>query len=71
MVTDIGLLAAAISVTGTGIAAAYAESTIGAAAVGAFAENDKNFGKALLLTVVPETIAVFGLVVALIIMFVL
>jgi V/A-type H+-transporting ATPase subunit K len=70
MVSDVGLLAAAISVAGSGIAAAYAEATIGAAAVGAFAENDKNFSKGLIFTVIPETIAVFGLVVSLIILFV-
>lgn len=70
MITDIGLLSAAIAVAGAGIGAAYAEAHIGAAAVGAFAENDKNFAKALLLTVIPETIAIFGLVVSMIILFV-
>jgi len=70
MVTDIGLIAAAISVVGAGASAAYAEAMIGAAAVGAAAENGQNFSKGLILTVIPETIAVFGLVVALIILFV-
>lgn len=70
MVTDMAMLAAALSVGLAGIGAAYAEASIGAAAVGAFAENDKNFGKALILTVIPETIVVFGLIVALIILFV-
>jgi V/A-type H+-transporting ATPase subunit K len=70
MVTDVATIAAAISVVGSGAAAAYAEAMIGAAAVGANAENDKNFSKGLIMTVIPETIAVFGLVVALIILFV-
>ena len=70
MVTDIGLLAAAIAVAGSGYAAAHAESTIGSAAVGAIAENEKCFSQVLILTVIPETIAVFGLVTALIILFV-
>ncbi len=70
MITDAGLIAAALSVGVCGAAAAYAEAHIGAAAIGAFAENDKNFGKALIFTVIPETIVVFGLVVALIILFV-
>lgn len=70
MVTDIGLIAAAISVVGSGYAAAKAEATIGAAAIGLIAENEKGFSKALIFTVIPETIAVFGLVIALIILFV-
>ena len=63
-------IGASISVGLCGLAAAQAEASIGAASVGAFAENEKNFGKALLFTVVPESIAIFGLVVALILIFV-
>ena len=40
---------------------------IGAAAVGATAEDEKNFGKGLVLTVIPETIVIFGLVMAILI----
>ncbi|MBI3027644.1 hypothetical protein HYY70_06045 [Candidatus Woesearchaeota archaeon] len=50
------------------IAAAMAESTIGAAAVGAMAEKEELFGKGLILTVIPETIVIFGLVVAILIL---
>ncbi len=71
MISDIAILSAAISVTACGLAAAYAEATIGAAAVGTIAEDEKNFTKVLIMTVIPETIAVFGLVVALIILFVI
>ncbi|HQP71228.1 MAG TPA: ATPase, partial [Methanoculleus sp.] len=53
----------------TGIASAIAEQSIGSAAVGATAENRDVFGLALLLTVIPETIVIFGLVVALLILF--
>jgi V/A-type H+-transporting ATPase subunit K len=61
-----GLIAigAGLAVSITGIASAIAESSIGAAAVGAMAEDDKLFGKGLILTVIPETIVIFGLVVA-------
>ena len=61
-----GLIAigAGIAVGLTGIASAMAESSIGAAAVGAMAENEKLFGKGLILTVIPETIVIFGLVVS-------
>ena len=31
---------------------------------GATAEDEKNFGKGLVLTVIPETIVIFGLVMA-------
>ena len=50
------------------IAASMAESTIGAAAVGAMAEKEELFGKGLILTVIPETLVIFGLVVAILIL---
>ena len=62
-------IAAALSVIGTGAAAAYAEVGIGAAAVGATAENKEVFGLVLLLTVIPEKIVIFGLVVSLLLIF--
>jgi V/A-type H+-transporting ATPase subunit K len=62
-------LSAALAVSVTGIASAYAELTIGSAAVGAIAENRDVFGPVLVLTVIPETIVIFGLVVALLLLF--
>jgi V/A-type H+-transporting ATPase subunit K len=61
-----GLIAigAALSIGLTAIAAAMAEQQIGAAAVGAAAEDEKMFGKGLILTVIPETLVIFGLVIA-------
>lgn len=50
------------------IAAAIAEKDIGTAAVGAMAEKEELFGKGLVLTVIPETIVIFGLVVAILIL---
>ena len=50
------------------IAAAIAEKDIGTAAVGAMAEKEELFGKGLILTVIPETIVIFGLVVAILIL---
>lgn len=63
---DTGMVAlgAAISIAGTAIAAAWAEKEIGTAAVGAIAEKPELFGNALILTVIPETIVIFGLVIA-------
>ena len=43
-----------------GIGTGYSQSQIGAAAVGMVAEGG-NFGRALLFTVPPETIVLFGL----------
>ncbi|MDK2834052.1 MAG: V/A-type H+/Na+-transporting ATPase subunit [Methanolobus sp.] len=57
-------IGAALAVGLTGLASAYAERDIGAAAIGAMAENEGLFGKGLILTVIPETIVIFGLVVA-------
>ncbi|NLT38088.1 MAG: V-type ATP synthase subunit K [Methanomassiliicoccales archaeon PtaU1.Bin030] len=53
-------LAVGLAGLGTGIA----EGPIGAAAVGAIAEDEKLFGKSLIFTVIPETIVIFGLVMA-------
>lgn len=70
--TQLGMKAmgAGIAVGLTGIGAGVAEMAIGSAAVGATAENKDVFGLVLLLTVIPETIVIFGLVVALLLLFV-
>ena len=64
-----GLIAfgAALAVGLSAIAPAMAEKAIGAAAIGAMAENENLFGKGLILTVIPETIVIFGLVVSILI----
>ena len=62
-------LGAGLAVGLTGIGAGIAEMAIGSAAVGATAENRDVFGLVLLLTVIPETIVIFGLVVALLLLF--
>ena len=63
-------LAAAIAVGATGIGAALGEQVIGSAAVGAMEEDEGFFGRGLVMTVIPESIVIFGLVVALILLFV-
>ena len=60
-------IGAGLAVGLTGLASAIAERDIGSAAIGAMAENESLFGKGLILTVIPETIVIFGLVVALLI----
>ena len=63
---DEGLIALSVAITlaGSAIATAWAEKVVGAAAVGAMAENEKLFGKGIVFMVLPETIIVFGLLIA-------
>lgn len=58
-------MAAALVIGLAAIATAWAEKEIGSAAVGALAENDKIFSKAMILMVIPETIIIFGFLIAL------
>jgi V/A-type H+-transporting ATPase subunit K len=62
-------IGAGLAVGLTGIGTGIAEMGIGAAAVGAIAENKDFFGLGLLFTVIPETIVIFGLVVGLLLLF--
>ncbi|MBI2141378.1 V-type ATP synthase subunit K [Candidatus Woesearchaeota archaeon] len=67
---EVGLVAigAGLAIGLTAIAAGIAEKEIGSAAVGAMAEKEEVFGKGLILTVIPETLVIFGLVVAILIL---
>jgi V/A-type H+-transporting ATPase subunit K len=66
---SLAAIGAGLAVGLAGIGTGIAQSNIGAAAVGATAEDEKNFGKGLVLTVIPETIVIFGLVIAILLMF--
>ena len=55
--------AAAIAVGLAALGSGYAERGIGAAAVGAIAEDDDMLGPGILLTVLPETLVIFAIVV--------
>ncbi len=57
-------IAAGLAIGLAAIATAWAEKEIGSAAIGAMAENDKIFGKALIMVVIPETIIIFGFLIA-------
>jgi len=71
MAVDIGTgllgLGAGLALAGGAIGAGIAEKEIGAAAVGAMAEKEELFGKGLILTVIPETLVIFGMVIAILI----
>ncbi len=68
VVLDIGAglvaIAAGLAMGLAGIGGAYGEAAIGAAAMGATAENPSLFVRGLILTVLPELIAVLGFVIA-------
>ena len=65
--TGLIALSAGVAIGLSAIGAAMAESAIGTAAVGAMAEKESLFGKGLILTVIPETLVIFGLVIAILI----
>lgn len=59
--------AAAIAVGLAALASGYAERGIGAAAVGAIAEDSDMFVPGLIMTVLPETLVILALVVVFIV----
>ncbi|HOK41929.1 MAG TPA: ATP synthase subunit C [bacterium] len=63
----LGLIGAAISISVSCIAAAFAVSSIGAASIGAMAEKEELFGKFLIFIGLAEGIAIYGLIVAVLI----
>ena len=70
MALEAGFIAmgAGLAVGLAGIGTGLAQTNIGAAAVGATAEDAKNFGKGLILTAIPETIVLFGFAIAFLLM---
>lgn len=64
-VEGLAAIGAALAIGLSAIGAGIAEKEIGTAAIGAMAEKEELFSKGLILTVIPETIVIFGLVVAL------
>jgi len=70
MPTDLAIGFAAAGLGACAIGAAYAEAHVIAASVGVLAEKPEMFGRLLLLSVLPETILVFGFVFAAIVLFV-
>ena len=69
-VTDMGwgLVAAALATGLSGIGGGIATAAAASAALGAISENEKLFGKAMLFVGLAEGIALYGLIVALMIL---
>ena len=61
--TGFALIGAGIAIGAAGIGTGIAQSQIGAAAVGATAEDPKMFGRGIILLVLPETIVILGFVI--------
>ena len=64
-------IGAGLAVGLAGLGSGIAEKDIGAAAVGAITENPSLCGRAMIFTVLPETIVIFGLVIAIMAIFVM
>lgn len=64
--TDIGMVAVSAMMTmlGSAFATAWAQKVVGGAAVGAMAEKPELFVRGLAFMALPETIVIFGVVVA-------
>ena len=68
-----GLIAigAGLAVGLAGVGTGMAEKDIGAAAIGAITEDSSLFGRAMIFMVLPETVVIFGLVIAIMAIFVM
>jgi V/A-type H+-transporting ATPase subunit K len=64
------VLGAAVAVGLAAFGSALGQGMAAAAGVGAVAEKDYNFGKVLAVVAMPETQAIYGFVIAIIILFV-
>ncbi|MFB6208631.1 MAG: hypothetical protein ABEJ56_00660 [Candidatus Nanohaloarchaea archaeon] len=62
----LAMIGAGIAVGLAAIGTGWAQAKIGSSGVGAIAEDDSLFGQVLVLTVIPETMVIFGFVVALV-----
>lgn len=57
-------IGAGLAIGLAGLATGLAQKDIGAAAIGAVAENPANLGRAIVFVAIPETIVIFGLLIA-------
>mgnify|MGYP001626203854 CR=1 FL=1 len=69
---DIGIalsaIGAGIAIAGGAVGTGIAQSSIGAAGLGLISEKPNQLGIALLFLVLPETLVIFGFVIAILIM---
>ena len=63
-----GFLSAALATGASALGAAYAVGRVGSAAVGALTENPELLGRVLILVGLAEGIAIYGLIIAILIL---
>jgi len=68
MSTALAAIGASIAVTGGAVGTALAQAAIGSAGMGLLAEKPETSGLVLLYLVIPETLVIFGFVVAILIL---
>ncbi|MCL5106134.1 MAG: ATPase [Candidatus Marsarchaeota archaeon] len=66
--TAVASIGAGIAILGGAIGTGVAQSAIGSAGLGLIAEKPEEMGKVLLFLVLPETLLIFGFVIAILIM---
>lgn len=66
--TALAVIGAAIAIGGSAIGTAIAQAAIGSAGMGLLAEKPEEMGRVLLFVVLPETIVIFGFVVAILVL---
>ena len=64
LATGLGFIGAALSIGLAGIGGGLALSAGAPAAIGAVAENPKSFGKSMILVALGEAVAIYGLIIA-------
>ena len=62
-----GFMAAAIATSCSALGAGIAVAAAAPAAIGAFSENENNFGKALIFVALGEGVAIYGLLISILI----
>ena len=63
----LGFLAAALATGCSALGAGIAVAAAAPAAIGAFSENEKNFGKSLIFVALGEGVAIYGLLISILI----
>lgn len=63
----LGFIAAALATGLSALGAGVAVAAAAPAAIGAFSENEKNFGKALIFVALGEGVAIYGLIISILI----
>lgn len=65
----LGFMAAALSTGLSALGAGIAVAAAAPAAIGAFSENEKNFGKSMIFVAMGEGVAIYGLLISIIMIF--